>query len=331
MARKVTEDSPSPPESFSSTATPSSSKTKTTAVSVTDVKYRGSLSYRSIYIGCRDPPIELMRRATEIISHPRALLELDDATVQELRDTLRRMENEAETTISNHITDAVGKIPDQRLASVVGRLWSDSVPVPLRQDFFTAQVPLPRPKPDLAFGYSIAAFNDRQLNAINLLVDGQSMRSYAMPDKQLRFPFLTIEFKSQATGGSHYIATNQVAGAGAIALNGYMELIERGAGTAPFDFHEPLFFSLAIDHAYAQIYVHWVQRDAAAAAAGGQRPPYSFHVERLAEHLLRGADGARAVVRAVRNILDYAYGPRLPRLCAALDAYVEVLLAARQE
>jgi hypothetical protein len=40
--------------------------------------------------------------------------------------------------------------------------------------------------------------------------------------KKLRFTFLDIEFKSQAKNGTHYIATSQVAGAGAIALNGNM-------------------------------------------------------------------------------------------------------------
>ena len=38
------------------------------------------------------------------------------------------------------------------------------------------------------------------------------------------------------------IPTNQVAGAGAIALNGNMELIQRSAGMGNSDYDEPQFF-----------------------------------------------------------------------------------------
>jgi hypothetical protein len=40
----------------------------------------------------------------------------------------------------------------------------------------------------------------------------------------------------------HYIATNQVAGAGAIVLNSHLELIQRSFGVERFDFDEPQFF-----------------------------------------------------------------------------------------
>ena len=47
-----------------------------------------------------------------------------------------------------------------------------------------------------------------------------------VPDQKVRFPFLQIEFKSQAKIGTHYIETNQAAGTGAIALSGNMDLHE---------------------------------------------------------------------------------------------------------
>jgi hypothetical protein len=74
------------------------------------------------------------------------------------------------------------------------------------------------------------------------LVDDQFGRSYAMPDQKLRFPFLDIEFKSQAKNGTHYIAANQVAGAGAIALNGQYGTDTARLWRGRFDFDEPQFF-----------------------------------------------------------------------------------------
>ena len=76
--------------------------------------------------------------------------------------------------------------------------WFNSVPVPLDPDVLTNPLPLPKPKPDLAFGYSDTAFNHKQLLTIDLLIHDQFGRSYAVPDQKIRFPFLEIEFKSQA-------------------------------------------------------------------------------------------------------------------------------------
>jgi hypothetical protein len=77
--------------------------------------------------------------------------------------------------------------------------------------------------------------------------------------------------------GTHYIATNQVAGA--ISLNGSLELIKRSLGVEKFDYSEPQFFSVTMDHELAPINVHWLS----ALAEGGR---HSFHVEGLSQHLL---------------------------------------------
>jgi len=61
-----------------------------------------------------------------------------------------------------------------------------------------------------------------------------------------------------------------------------------------------------MDHELARINVHWLGEP----AEGGQ---YSFHIEGLSQHLLNDATGLRAVVRAVKNILDYGSDARLRR------------------
>jgi hypothetical protein len=76
----------------------------------------------------------------------------------------------------------------------------------------------------------------------------------------LRFPFLDIEFKSQAKNGTHYVATNQAAGAGVIALNGTLELCERSFGAEGFDLNEPQFFSVTMDHQLACVNVPLAKR-----------------------------------------------------------------------
>lgn len=71
--------------------------------------------------------------------------------------------------------------------------------------------------------------------------------------------------------GTHYVATNQAAGAEAIALNGNIELMQRSFGMEGFDHEEPRFFSITMDYQLAYVNVHWLR-----APANGEQ--YSFHV-----------------------------------------------------
>src|SRR2546421_5565897 len=57
-----------------------------------------------------------------------------------------------------------------------------------------------------------------------------------------------MEFKSQAKGGTHYVAANQAAVAGAVVSNGVVELTQRSLGLDTIDYNEPQFFSLTVHH-----------------------------------------------------------------------------------
>ncbi|KIW14166.1 hypothetical protein PV08_06947 [Exophiala spinifera] len=293
---------PSPgksPESMLS----ASRKSEKSVASVPDANYRQSLKFRRIYIESDDPPAELMQRAKRIISRSRAPPEMDDATVQDVRAKSRRLASAPEETITQQLASdlipSMNSLPDARLCSSRNQLWYNSVPVPLDSSLLTNPLPLPKPKPDLVFGYSETAFTRNQRATIELLIDDQFGRSYAIPDENVHFPFLEIEFRSQAKNGTHYVATNQAAGAGAIALHGRMDLTQRSSRIQTFEYNEPQYFSVSMDHQLAQINVHW------------------------------DPQGIRALSRAIKNILDEATDSRLRTLCSALDAYREIVARKR--
>jgi len=325
MPRKAAPFFPSPVSSIESTTSASRESEKSTA-SVHDTDYRDALSYRNIYIESERPPMELMLRAHRIISRQRLSPEMDDATVQKVKENARKLQNEAEDKIikqlAPHIIPAMTEIPDLRLEMNTDQQWFNSIPIPLDASILTTPLPLPKPKPDLTFGYSRAAFTRNQLGTIDLLVDDQFGRSHAIPDQKIRFPFLQVEFKSQAKNGTHYIAANEAAGAGAIALNGNMNLIQRSFGIDKFDYEEPQYFSISMDHQLACVNVHWLR----APAEGGQ---HSFHVEGLSKYLLDDEKGIRAISRAIKNILDHAADAQLRKLCNALDAYRDTVVRSR--
>ncbi|KIW39712.1 uncharacterized protein PV06_08301 [Exophiala oligosperma] len=143
---------------------------------------------------------------------------------------------------------------------------------------------------------SEAAFTENQERKSNLLVDVQFGRDFAVPDQETQFSFPEIEFRSQATNGTHDIATDQAAGTGAIALSGNLELIRRSFGLEFFDYEGPLYFSISMDNELARINVHWLR----AAAEGGQ---HSFHIEGLSKHLQNDANGIRAIPELPRTFL----------------------------
>ncbi|KAJ4527854.1 hypothetical protein HRR83_000606 [Exophiala dermatitidis] len=205
---------PSSEKSSESTTSASTNSEKSTA-SVHDTDYRQSLSFRDIFIERENAPQGLTRRAWNIMTRARQDPDLNDATVQKVIDMSRGLQDAAEAIIMHQlapiIIPAMFRIPDKRLAMNCGQQWLNSVPVPLRSSVLHDPLPLPQPKPDLVFGYSEAAFTRNQLDTIGLLTDDQSGGNYAAPDQKVRFPFLQVEFKSQAYNGTHYVAKNHAA------------------------------------------------------------------------------------------------------------------------
>lgn len=310
--------------------------TERTAASVTDINYRDLMELRNIYIESEDPPQKLIERAREIISRPRNSPEMSEDAFNQLVTTQKKIRNHGEGELVNHIVRSVmpffAEPTNSDLERNLSQVWYNCVPLPVacsKQLPLTKQVPgpkqlaLPRPKPDLTFGYSKPAFNDEQLVAIDLLVHDELGTSYAVPDSCLHFPFLTVEFKSQATNGTLYVATNQVAGAGAIAMQGYLELMSRSFGSDSLDFNEPSFFSMTMDHKVANVNIHWIRK-----LADGQ---YSFHVDELSAHFMNNIDHVRGLVRAIKNILDEYSDVRLNKLHAALDEYMRKVLTPAPE
>lgn len=297
------------------------------AASVHDPNYRASLQQYNIYIMGKEPDLKFIEQVNNIISRRRDTPELDDTAVRQLRATMRAIQNEGEEDVRERlgalIIPGYNTPPDGKLHSVSGQLWTKSIPVPLDlNNALAVPLPLPKPKPDKAFGYSTAAFNSSQLSTINLLTQGWFGPSFASPLEGLRFPFFVIEFKSQAKDGSIRVARNQAAGAGAIALNGILELLSCSSGLDDFYLNQPLFFSVTMDQEFAGVNAHWI----------GKRPDtnqYTFHLEELKMLPLKYDDSIHVLQRAIKNIFDYAAGPRLEPILEALDEYRKNIIAQK--
>ena len=102
-------------------------------------RYRGrhfrlSLGKRNIYIVNGELPTELITRAKRIISQPYDSSEMDDATALGLERILMSIDPENEDIVIRELGlplfPAIRKVPDQRLAVAVNRVWNHAVTIP---------------------------------------------------------------------------------------------------------------------------------------------------------------------------------------------------------
>ena len=305
-----------------SQGTSQSQKTKDSGTaSVTDSNYRETLGHYNIAIEDETAPTEVVQQAIRMFSRSRDSPEPDDLTVNDLRDLMRTIKDADEDMvmrkIAGIIVPAIDKLPDDRLKVLINQLWTTRVHVPHDPNLYEPPLRLPKPKPDVAFGYSKEAFTTRQDSALGLLVSDVRGESYSVPCPGLRFPFLSIEFKSAAKGGNWYDGLGQVAGLGAVVMNNKLELSQETFGVETFKFNEPQFYSVTLDQRFALVNVHWV----------GKKPKggYSFNLETVSEHALRDPIATKALRRTIKNIIDDGAGTGLTELTAAIDKYIEVL------
>ena len=333
MLPNPSEDMPQSARSFnlqrgsrSTTAiAPSNVVTRPSVLAAQATQYRILLNKQNIHVQNKGAPSKVIERAREIILSSNSSFEMDDVTAKDLKLTLLDCRDEDEDVfvreIGPRLFPAMRSIPDQRLAAVTNRLWNQAVTSPLDPVPLLIQRKLPRPKPDLAFGYSKAAFDENQDIAIELL-STKDQRSYAKPVESLRFPFLQIEFKS-ISNGILKVAENQVANGGAIAMRGLLELYRRISAEKDIDMDMPQFFSLCFDQRCVSVNVHWL-------CYGADNKKICFHMQTIEDYVLRHSESLKKVHQIVENILDYGLRERLPRIREALDKYYQTSILERE-
>ena len=331
MSRRSPTVSPASENIAATTSRGSEQKT----AKIYDSDYRTDLVRYGIFIEVEDPPSELMVQAKSIVSRRCRSPELDNCKAEQVRKDLRGLHDCGQRELASYLMSTIIPSMDEPLASWLTQksdlLSRSSVPIPFQPDHNFVPHPLPLPKLDLTFGFSENAFTREQLTTMDLFIDVIAGQDFAILANNIDFPFLTVEFKDQASGGTHFIASNQgaVAGAGAIALNGFLELMRRSFGikdiesTEIIDNSNPAYFSVTMDHTFAQIFVHWVSPPVE------RCPSYGLHVELLSQHILREATSLRAFRCSFKNIVDFAGGTHLQKICHGLDAYQTTDRAAR--
>ena len=228
--------------------------------------------------------------------------QLDDDSVSKIIDTAEELADSSEGPTSKLLRTPMFPIERHGIGEGGNAPWN-TLALPNNHQY---EYELSAPKPDLYLGYSTNQRSDWSYPQSNA-IDHAMARPYTQPARGNTFPFFMVEMKSEAAGGTLYVAENQAAGSGSHSVNALLWLFkEAGQSHSTKD---ALAFTVTLSHREAIFYIHWYSAD-------DQR----FYMSFLESYSTVKPNDIRACNNTVKNIIDYGLGARKTTIGSALQA-----------
>ena len=268
--------------------------------------YRGTLynNYITLDYSGRQMPQELRTFASTQILKQRGSPQLGDEAVSKVIDTVEELADSTEGPSAKLIRTDMFPFERPGIAEGGNSQWS-TVALPNNPEH---QYDLSAPKPDTHFGYPTnqrSGWSNAQTNAITHPV----ARPYAQPARGNTFPFLMVEMKSEAAGGTIYVAENQAAGSGSHSVNALLWLLQEAGTYDSSSVTDTIAYTITMSHREAIFYLHWYSE-------ADRRYYMSF----LESYSSVKAKDIRACNNTVKNIIDHGLGLRRTVISTALEA-----------
>ena len=165
---------------------------------------------------------------------------------------------------------------------------------------------LSTPKPDRHYGYPIKNSWDAQQATV---LDAAYLRPFARPTPRNYFPFLAIEAKAEASGGTLWVAQNQAAGSGSHMVNSIKQLLDEAQLTKDATVHhtgtEALSFTITLNQREAYIWINFIMDKKIVMS-----PVNSYQYWKPSD--------VQACHIAIKNLLDYCLDKRKATIVRAL-------------
>lgn len=204
----------------------------------------------------------------------------------------------------------IGYIPSyrpngaQHIRLIHNQLWrKDCLPQPVNkistQNMFEKMGIMATPKPDIFYGYDVAAFLPKERRAVDL------HREQVCPhnEEQALFPFLVVEWKSDLPGGTSMQGKDQAIRDGAAAVHSMHCLYDAcGAIATPA---QTAVFSAVVTSRMIDLRIHWRQQEG---------DEVFWNTKRFESGFLEREDDMLMIRRSMKNILDWTQGPRLDEI-----------------
>ncbi len=219
-------------------------------------------------------------------------------------DKVVKLWDKAEPTVSD-ITKTLA-FPIERPGLAEGRdtTWSTK-PLPTNPRYSYG---LPAPKPDRHYGYPTGQESEWTDEEI-AVVDHRVARPYTQPTRENLFPFLMIEVKSEATGGTLYTAESQAAVSGAHSVHALRWLLSQACPSRTLSSTDSVVFTAAVSQRIVVFHVIWYSSENGSI--------YMSHIDTLA--FMKESD-IQECSDLIKNIVDYGLKIRQPIIRDALKA-----------
>lgn len=268
--------------------------------------YRGTLynNYITLDYSGRQMPEELRTFASTQILKRRESPQLGDERVSKVIDTMEELADNTEGPTAKLMRTDMFPFEHPGIAEGGNSPWSTAA-LPNNSEY---QYDISAPKPDTHFGYPMyqrSGWSYAQSNVITHPV----ARPYAQPARGNTFPFLMVEMKSEAAGGTIYVAENQAAGSGSHSVNALLWLLREAGTYDSSSITDTIAFSITMSHREAIFHLHWYSE-----------ADHRYYMSFLESYSSAIPRDIRACNNAVKNIIDHGLGARKTRIGTALEA-----------
>ena len=265
--------------------------------------YRGSLYNNGVTMDLsgRQLPAALREYANTHILKQRQS-QLGDDSVSRVIDTAEQLADVAEG--ARLIRTAMFPLSRFGIEEGGTSLWN-TVALPNGPGY---EYDLSAPKPDVHLGYAVYGKSGWSLADRNV-IDHPMARPYTRPARGNLFPFLMIEVKSEAAGGTLYVAENQAAGSGSHSVNALLWLFNEAGLSDTLSVEDTVAFTVTLSHRQAIFYIHWYSAD-----------DCRFYMSYLKSYSSMEPADIRACNNTVKNIIDYGLEARKTMIGNALKA-----------
>lgn len=294
------------PSQYGGNVGPGSGTSQSSKPGTSHPLYRGTLYNNNIildYSGRRMPE-ELRTFASTQILNQRGSPQLGDEAVSKVIDEVEKLADSTEGPTAKLIRTDMFPFERSGIAEGGDSSWSTTA-LPNNPEY---QYDVSAPKPDTHFGYPTnqrSRWSFAQSNVIN----HPAARPYTQPARGNTFPFLMVEMKSEAAGGTIFVAENQAAGSGSHSVNALSWLLREAGTYNNASLTDTIAFTIALSHREAIFYVHWYSET-------DRRHYMSF----LKSYSSVTAEDIRACNNVIKNIMDLALGARMTTISTALEA-----------
>ena len=158
------------------------------------------------------------------------------------------------------------------------------------------------PKPDFHVGYSIGRRSEWSSREADV-IDHQHALPYTQPGTGNRLPFLTLELKSEATGGTLWHAENQAAGSGTFCVKAMQWLLGQATALGTSSMVDTVAFSVSATARQVVFYIHYYSEERGA-----------YLMSYINSYMTTDPQHIQQCHDLVKNIVDLGLGMRQNKL-----------------